>query len=129
MEDCLPCPLGFFCPDPEKSGVPNILGLPCEAGYECPLGKLLTFNMVRDPHNGSSGTSRVTQVAISSTRGSSKKTFWEKTQHMKLNASFSEREISDDVEEWYVYCCLSYCQNPANSIFILTMDGPQEMKG
>ncbi|ETE62183.1 Multiple epidermal growth factor-like domains protein 6, partial [Ophiophagus hannah] len=38
LEDCLPCPPGFVCPDPEKSGMPNVLGLPCEAGYECPLG-------------------------------------------------------------------------------------------
>ncbi|XP_026534410.1 uncharacterized protein LOC113419321 [Notechis scutatus] len=38
LKDCLPCPPGFVCPDPEKSGMPNVLGLPCEAGYECPLG-------------------------------------------------------------------------------------------
>ncbi|KAG8141531.1 hypothetical protein E2320_007142, partial [Naja naja] len=45
LEDCLPCPPGFVCPDPEKSGMPNVLGLPCEAGYECPLGSSHPFQM------------------------------------------------------------------------------------
>ncbi|XP_028563977.2 uncharacterized protein LOC114585457 [Podarcis muralis] len=38
LEDCNTCPSGFYCPDPAKSGVPNIQGIPCEPGYECPPG-------------------------------------------------------------------------------------------
>ncbi|XP_042328221.1 uncharacterized protein LOC121933064 [Sceloporus undulatus] len=38
LEECQPCPSGFYCPDPTKSGVPNIHGIPCEPGYECPPG-------------------------------------------------------------------------------------------
>ncbi|XP_053125640.1 multiple epidermal growth factor-like domains protein 6 isoform X2 [Hemicordylus capensis] len=38
LEECSPCPAGFYCPDPAKSGVPNIHGIPCEPGYECPPG-------------------------------------------------------------------------------------------
>ncbi|XP_062995184.1 uncharacterized protein LOC134407377 [Elgaria multicarinata webbii] len=38
LEECKPCPSGFYCPDPEMSGVPNVHGIPCEPGFECPPG-------------------------------------------------------------------------------------------
>ncbi|XP_043532727.1 zonadhesin isoform X4 [Chiloscyllium plagiosum] len=37
---CQPCPPGYYCPDPRRTGQPNINGVPCQAGYECPEGSI-----------------------------------------------------------------------------------------
>ncbi|GCC23266.1 hypothetical protein chiPu_0001660 [Chiloscyllium punctatum] len=37
---CQPCPPGYYCPDPRRTGQPNINGVPCRAGYECPAGSI-----------------------------------------------------------------------------------------
>lgn len=39
-KDCLSCPPGYYCPDPGLTGEPNINGVPCRAGYECPEGEI-----------------------------------------------------------------------------------------
>ncbi|XP_067102747.1 uncharacterized protein si:ch211-286b4.4 [Osmerus mordax] len=35
---CEPCPGGRYCPDPWTSGRPNLEGVACRAGYQCPPG-------------------------------------------------------------------------------------------
>ncbi|GCB79698.1 hypothetical protein scyTo_0016994, partial [Scyliorhinus torazame] len=39
-KDCQPCPPGYYCPDPRETGQPNIIGVSCRAGYECPAGSV-----------------------------------------------------------------------------------------
>lgn len=37
---CEPCTGGTFCPDPRTTGQPNVEGIPCRAGYQCPWGRI-----------------------------------------------------------------------------------------
>ncbi|XP_074159845.1 uncharacterized protein LOC141563111 [Sminthopsis crassicaudata] len=37
-EDCKLCSPGHYCPDPELTGLANVLEIPCRAGTECPAG-------------------------------------------------------------------------------------------
>ncbi|XP_072319176.1 uncharacterized protein [Eucyclogobius newberryi] len=38
LDQCEPCVGGTFCPNPRTTGHPNVEGIPCRAGYQCPLG-------------------------------------------------------------------------------------------
>eukprot|EP00062_Callorhinchus_milii_P011253 gi/632957009/ref/XP_007894246.1/ PREDICTED: uncharacterized protein LOC103180293 [Callorhinchus milii] len=40
IKECKPCHSGHYCPDPRETGQPNINGVPCRAGFECPKGSV-----------------------------------------------------------------------------------------
>ncbi|KAK3560704.1 hypothetical protein QTP86_014744, partial [Hemibagrus guttatus] len=38
---CQLCTAGTYCPDPRLTGRPNIVGIPCRASYQCPIGSVV----------------------------------------------------------------------------------------
>ncbi|XP_066500606.1 zonadhesin [Hoplias malabaricus] len=41
VNECKPCAAGTYCPDSRLTGLPNTVGIPCRASYQCPKGSIV----------------------------------------------------------------------------------------